>query len=258
MIWIWLCFASGCSNDKLVCLYCVCGGVCSIHLHSLTLLLLRLWQTRVTVCSAFPEIRWHHHLEHIEVRGISFFLFFCSLQTGHASLKGVSFWCFLLLSWWFLFFSGLKGGVHELFLLNVCLLLSHQYVYPCVSGQQCICTMWLCLQTGALYSLSFPDLSPAHTHQSNLCNSMPCFPFFSPPFSLLAFGQSDYVAYILYIRIRNIHLSCSVSHYAYDNKTTSLDFLLVENFPQQASSHTQDLLMSKPFEVWHNWSPTRM
>lgn len=122
----------------------------------------------------------------------------------------------------------------NLFLLNVCVLLSHQHVYPGVSGQQCICTMWLCLQPGALYSLSFPDLSHAHSHQSDPCNLMPCFPFFFPPLSLLAFGQSDYVAYILYIRIRirNIHLSWSVSHYAYDDKTTSLDFWLVENFPQ--------------------------
>lgn len=84
-------------------------------------------------------------------------------------------------------------------LLNVCQLVSHQHVYPGVSGQQCVCTMWLWLQPRASYSLSFPDLSHAHSHQSALCNSMPRFLFFFPLLSLLAFGgQPDCAARILY------------------------------------------------------------
>ena len=65
-------------------------------------------------------------------------------------------------------------------LLNVCRLLSHQSVYPGVSSQQCLCTMWLWLQPQASYSLSFSDLSCAYSHQSAWCNSMPRFLLFFP------------------------------------------------------------------------------
>lgn len=58
-------------------------------------------------------------------------------------------------------------------LLNVRWLLSHQLVSPGVSGQQYMCTMWLFLQPQASYSLSFPDLS--HAHSTNQCCVIRCY-----------------------------------------------------------------------------------
>lgn len=157
-------------------------------------------------------------------RGLTFIL--CSWETGHASPKGVTFLIFTLL-FMVIFIVWPAGRNSWALLLNVCQLLSHQLVYPGLSGQQCVCTMWLCLQPQASYSLSFPDLSHAHSHQSVLCNSMPRFLVFFPTLSLLAFGWPDCVTHILYTR-----LSWSVLHYTNNIKNrTSLACLSAENLP---------------------------
>ena len=115
----------------------------------------------------------------LKQRGICFFLFSVAHKQAPPPQKDFLFDVSFCLHGDYLFFClAWRETFMNLFLLNVCVLLSHQHVYPGVSGQQWICTMWRCLQPGALYSLSFPDLSHAHSHQSDLCNLIPCFPFF--------------------------------------------------------------------------------
>lgn len=113
------------------------GGLCRFAQFSAALAWLMYQMSRAGVDAGYPEVKFLHHLEQIEVQRTVFTLTrsLCNSGTGNTPRKGATFSMFPVL-FVVIFIVWPSERNLRAILPNMCRLLSHQCVYRGVSSQQ--------------------------------------------------------------------------------------------------------------------------